>query len=57
MIAFDAAKDQANIAKHGVSLSRAADFVMEMARSLKMTVRTMEKNGSWPSARWTTGFT
>ena len=32
MIAFDAAKDQANIAKHGVSLSRAADFVMEMAR-------------------------
>ena len=32
MIAFDAAKEQANIAKHGVSLSRAVDFVMEMAR-------------------------
>ncbi|MDP3801176.1 BrnT family toxin [Brevundimonas sp.] len=29
MIDFDPEKDKANIAKHGVSLSRAADFVLE----------------------------
>lgn len=31
MIEFDPAKDEANIAKHGVSLARAADFEMEAA--------------------------
>ncbi|MDP3369703.1 MAG: BrnT family toxin [Brevundimonas sp.] len=29
MIVFDPAKDAANIAKHGVSLNRARDFVFE----------------------------
>lgn len=32
MIVFDPAKDEANIAKHGLSLARATDFMMEEAR-------------------------
>ena len=51
-IEFDRAKDEANTAKHGISLSAASEFEMGGAMVSADERANYARTGSLPSASW-----